>query len=158
MIFPLIQDFADVLDAMPCEHSRHRILNLLDEAIRRDVHFIDRYPTTLLQCLWNTCWWYDCLEAAGHYDLGSRTENQVLPWEFAERSCSSLLEHWLDIKQRSQPGFFWFRSRRPPRQQLAAGQMQILQGHAAIAAPFLLGRDFHSDDRGIDYRPEQFLH
>ncbi len=56
MIFHLIQDFADALDSMPREHSRHRILALLDEAIRRDVHFIDRHPTTLFQCLWNTCW------------------------------------------------------------------------------------------------------
>ena len=42
-------------------------LALLDEAIRRDVHFLDRHPTALFQCMWNTCWWYDCPEAAGHY-------------------------------------------------------------------------------------------
>ena len=41
MIFSLIQDFADALAAMPRAHPRHRILKLLDEAIRRDVHFID---------------------------------------------------------------------------------------------------------------------
>ena len=45
MIFPLIQDFADALAAMPTAHPRHRILTLLDEALRRDVHFIDRHPT-----------------------------------------------------------------------------------------------------------------
>ena len=59
MIFDLVKDFADVLDAMPQEHPRHRILKLLDEAVRRDVHFIDRHPSTFFQCLWNTCWWYD---------------------------------------------------------------------------------------------------
>ena len=69
MIFDLMQDFGTVLEAMPSEHSRCRILSLLDEAIRRDVHFIDRHPTTVFQCLWNSCWWYDCLEAAQHYDL-----------------------------------------------------------------------------------------
>jgi len=47
MIFSLIQDFADALDAMPREHPRQRILKLLDEAIRRDVQFIDRHPTTM---------------------------------------------------------------------------------------------------------------
>ncbi len=31
MIFDLVKDFADVLDAMPEEHPRRRILNLLDE-------------------------------------------------------------------------------------------------------------------------------
>ena len=54
MIFALIQDFTDALNAMPREHPRLRILKLLDEAIRRDVHFIDRHPTTFFQCMWNT--------------------------------------------------------------------------------------------------------
>ena len=69
MIFDLVQDFAAVLDTMPEVHSRRRILSLLDEAIRRDVHFIDRHPTTLFQCLWNSCWWYDCKEAACYFEL-----------------------------------------------------------------------------------------
>ena len=64
MIFDLIKDFTDLLDAIPEEHPQRRILKLLDEAIRRDVHFIDRHPTTFFQCMWNTCWWYDCPEAA----------------------------------------------------------------------------------------------
>ena len=55
MIFDLVRDFADVLDAMPAAHPRQGILKLLDEAIRRDVHFIDRhrqdYPQALFQCL-----------------------------------------------------------------------------------------------------------
>src|SRR5256886_7666717 len=66
MIFSLIQDVADALAAMPALHSRRRILALLDEALRRDVHFIDRHPTTLFQCLWNSCWWYDCPDRHEH--------------------------------------------------------------------------------------------
>lgn len=68
MIFSLLQDLSDALAAMPAEHPRRRILKLLDEAIRRDVHFIERHPTTFFQCMWNTCWWYDCPEAAQHYE------------------------------------------------------------------------------------------
>ena len=45
MIISLIQNFADALAAMPRAHPRYRILKLLDEAMRRDVHFIDRHPT-----------------------------------------------------------------------------------------------------------------
>src|SRR6476659_6510225 len=89
MIFPLVQDFADALAAMPREHPRHRILKLLDEAFRRDVHFIDRHPTTFFQCMWNTCWWYDCPEAAGHYESSSDE-----PWERREPRLSSLLAGW----------------------------------------------------------------
>ena len=67
MIFSLSNDFHDAVAAMPREHPRHRMLELLGEAIRRDVHFIARHPTTLFQCMWNTCWWYDCDEAVKHY-------------------------------------------------------------------------------------------
>ncbi len=68
MIFDLAEDFAAALDALPEAHPKHRMLRLFDEAIRRDIHFIDRHPTTLFQCMWNTCWWYDCPEAPEHYE------------------------------------------------------------------------------------------
>ena len=67
MIFELVKHFSDALAAMPTEHPKGRILRLLEEAIRRDIHFVARHPTTLFQCMWNTCWWYDCPEAAKHY-------------------------------------------------------------------------------------------
>ena len=59
MIFELAQDFRNVLAAMPREHPKHRMLELLEEAIRCDIHFIARhandYPQALFQCLWNSC-------------------------------------------------------------------------------------------------------
>ena len=48
-LFELVKDFADALAAMPADHPRKRILRLLEQAIRRDIHFIDRHPTTLFQ-------------------------------------------------------------------------------------------------------------
>jgi hypothetical protein len=60
MIFELVKDFSAALDAMPADHPKRRIMRLLDEALRRDIHFIARhaqaYPQALFQCLWNTCW------------------------------------------------------------------------------------------------------
>ena len=47
MIFDLAKDFAAALAAMPAEHPKRRMLTLLEEAIRCDIHFIARYPTTL---------------------------------------------------------------------------------------------------------------
>src|SRR5262245_15564231 len=44
VISDLMQDFADALDAMPRAHPRQRILQLLDEALRRDASFIARHP------------------------------------------------------------------------------------------------------------------
>ncbi|HUT35329.1 MAG TPA: hypothetical protein VNE39_17715 [Planctomycetota bacterium] len=42
MIFELVKDFAAALEAMPREHPRRRILSLLEDAIRRDIHFVAR--------------------------------------------------------------------------------------------------------------------
>lgn len=120
MIFDLVKDFADVLDAMPREHPRQRLLKLLDEAIRRDVHFIDRHPTTLFQCLWNTCWWYDCPEAVEHYrgDIATRAESGL--------GLCGLLEKWRALKEPETPRFVWMRCRRPPPLPLTAGLLTVL--------------------------------
>ena len=44
MIFELAQDFHDAVAVMPLAHPKHRMLELLEEAIRRDIHFIHRHP------------------------------------------------------------------------------------------------------------------
>ena len=51
MIFELAQDFHDVLAAMPREHPKYRMLELLEEAIRRDIHFIAFRLTMLFSWL-----------------------------------------------------------------------------------------------------------
>ncbi|REJ95256.1 MAG: WD40 repeat domain-containing protein [Planctomycetota bacterium] len=123
MIFDLVKDFADVLDAMPEGHSRRRILKLLDEAIRRDVHFIDRHPTTFFQCMWNTCWWYDCPEAAGHDSSPSTNPGRTSE---SESSLSSTLEKWRSGKQADTPKFCWLRTLRPPVERLGNGLVSYI--------------------------------
>lgn len=92
MIFDLVNDFANVLDIMPREHPRYRILKLLGKALRRDIHFIDRHPTTLFQCLWNSCWWDDCPERAKYF-TGTQSDT---PGDAADRApwMHQLLERW----------------------------------------------------------------
>ena len=126
MIFELVQDFAAALDAMPCDHPRWRIVSLLDEAIRRDVHLIDRHPPALFQCLWNSCWWYDCPEAAKHYDLLARAGWTPLPWEDDGRPMSRLLEA-CRVKK-AEVGCVWLRSLRPPAVPLDSPQRLLLRG------------------------------
>ena len=131
MIFSLIQDFADALDALPRAHPRYRILKLLDEAIRRDVHFIDRHPTTFFQCMWNTCWWYDCP------DLKRQIANADNGWvEFGNETTDGLLIHpflesWRSRKQQETPGFRWLRSLRPPPTSLGTTVRLVLTGHSS---------------------------
>ena len=58
----------------PPHHPQRHFLLLLEEALRRDIHFIDRHPTTLFQCLWNSCWWYDCPEVAKYRETSTATK------------------------------------------------------------------------------------
>jgi hypothetical protein len=87
LVFGLVKDFAEAVRVLPDRHPRRHILTLLEEAIRRDIHFLARHPTTLFQCLWNSCWWYDCPEAAAHYEVPEEG------WQAAQRSLSTTLRH-----------------------------------------------------------------
>lgn len=130
MIFDLVKDFSNVLEAMPEEHSRFRILKLLDEAIRRDVHFIDRHPTTFFQCMWNSCWWYDCPEAAQHYETPEGGWHCFPALKQDSRlKLSSVLETWKSEREIKIPHFQWLRSLRPPALPLNAGQLIKFVGH-----------------------------
>ncbi len=121
MIFELAQDLHDTLAAMPREHPKHRMLELLEEAIRRDIHFIDRHPTTLFQCMWNTCWWYDCPEA--------HTRKAKPP--SVAHSLQSALDSWHGDKCLETPCFTWLKSQIPPEPQLGTGPRAYLRGHMA---------------------------
>ncbi|MBO0697988.1 MAG: hypothetical protein J2P46_06325 [Zavarzinella sp.] len=115
MIFDLIQDFADLLAAMPLQHPRRRSVGLLGEAVRRDVHFLDRHPTALFQCLWNSGWWHDAPRWGSSPQSGP--------------AMHTLLESWLDRKDRATPGFGWVRARRPPPDGLGGHRVTVLAGH-----------------------------
>jgi len=71
MTFQLVADFAAASN-IPAERPQRRIVALLGEALGRDAHFIAQhvqdYPQALFQCLWNSCWWYDCPDSLKHYD------------------------------------------------------------------------------------------
>ena len=130
LVFDLVGDFGAVLAALPGDHPRRRLLRLLEEALRRDVHFIARHPSTLFQCLWNSCWWYDCPEAAEHYDPpegGWPAEGP--PWERPGLRLSALLETWRAAKTRATPGFVWLRSLRPPPIHLGTALQAVFCGH-----------------------------
>jgi WD40 repeat protein len=152
MIFELAQDFHEAVAAMPGGHPKHQMLGLLEEAIRRDIHFIARHPRTLFQCMWNTCWWYDCPEAAKHYVRTKRNTRarfllrimlilwRRLCWTLTSRwrtprrqesvtSFCLLLESWRAAKEEATPSFPWLRALRPPELPLGHGQTIVLRGH-----------------------------
>ena len=146
MVFELAADFTAAVQALPEDCAQYRILRLLEEALRRDIHFIARhaqdYSQGLFQCLWNSCWWYDCPEAAQHYfasrDCGrgaggegslNQGGRRPAPWQQRGPKLHALLECWRHQKEEADPGFSWFRCHRPPGVHLGTAQLAVLRGH-----------------------------
>ncbi len=131
LVFDLAADFTTCVASLAAEHPWRRRLGLLEEALRADIHFLARHPGCLFQCLWNRAWWYDCPEAAHHYQLPKEGRiGQVLPWQQPEAErLSTLLERWRKCKEVSAPGWVWLRSLRPPASPLGTGQKAVFRGH-----------------------------
>ena len=134
-VFDLIEDFSTAIETIDQDHHRRRTIELLEEAVRRDVYFIHRhredYPQALFQCLWNTAWWYDCPAAAVHYvePEGGWTAWNA-PWRQPdEAKLYPLLERWRKVREQSVGHFPWLRSHRPPPVHLGTAQKAVLRGH-----------------------------
>jgi len=133
MVFDLALDFSAAVAGLPDDRPQRRILRLLEEALGRDIHFIARhaqdYPQALLQCLWNSCWWYDCPEAARHYVEPKGGWYAPPPWLRPGPRLSELLAGWRRAAERATRGRPWLRSLRPSWGHLAAGELRVLRGH-----------------------------
>jgi hypothetical protein len=148
LVFELARDFTQTVQALPPVHEQGRLLGLLEEALGRDIRFLQRHPSCLFQCLWNSGWWYDCAKAARHYALLPKWKRwgatlarwfrvpgvtavvrALLPWERSGPKLSALLERWREEKEHAAPGFVWLRSLRPPAPHLGTAQKLVLRGH-----------------------------
>jgi WD40 repeat protein len=156
LVFHLAADFSGTVESVPKDHAASRRLRLIEQAMRSDLHFLARHPTTLFQCLWNRCWWYDCPAAADYYDAppGGWPAGGA-PWKQAEsHRLSTLLDHWRDAKQRRSPSFVWVRSLRPPEVPLGGPQLGCLRGHRSTVWSVAYSPDGRfiasgSDDRTV---------
>jgi WD40 repeat protein len=127
LAFELAEDFALALERLPQGRPWRRVVGLLEEAFLRDLHFIARHPESLLQCLWNTCWWHDCPEAASRWDPpegGWPAEGA--PWDRPGPKLSHLLESWRQAREAGDAGFVWLRSLRPPGVPLGGPQRVVI--------------------------------
>jgi WD40 repeat protein len=132
MVFDLADDFRAAAAALNQEDHRRRWLELFEEAIRRDIHFIARHPTTLFQCLWNLCWWYDCPEAAAHYNPPEGSWPALgPPWTRQGPKLFEILELWRSAKEGATPDFCWLRSLRPPYLSLGGVLQMVFGGHTS---------------------------
>ena len=129
-VFELAADFVLGLRQLPPDQPGRRDLALLGEAIQRDSQFIARHPATLFQCLWNSCWWYDCPEAARHYATDPSADPP--PWESGDQGLSVRLEAWRTRRQQAGRRTPWLRALRPPPIRLGTRQRIVLRGHEAM--------------------------
>jgi len=142
LVFDIPFDLEAARDAVPLDDPRGRLLRLIAQAVRTDLQFIAGDPTTLFQCLWNRCWWYDCNEAANHYDPpegGWGTQGP--PWERDEPRLCTLVERWREEKEQREPGFVWMLSLRPPPTALGGAQIACLRGHEQLVASVAVSPD-----------------
>lgn len=132
LVFELPLDFRQAIENLPPARPQRRILELLAEALQRDIHFIDRhhqdYPQGLFQCLWNLCWWYDSPQAVEHYHLINNRKTPQTSRNKNEPKLCKLLETWLRIKANLSPELQWLRSLRPAPTWTVAPKI-ILAGH-----------------------------
>lgn len=130
MVFELVEDVVGAVKVLPPDRPIRRILQLLEEALRRDLHFIARHPSALFQCLWNSCWWHDCKDALPHFATpGDSFVDDSSSQERAAERLSALLERWRAEKERMSAGFPWVRSLRPPPLPLGASPSRVFSGN-----------------------------
>jgi WD40 repeat protein len=130
MAFELAIDFSEASRLFPEDNLQHHILCLLEEALRRDLHFIARhandYPQALFQCLWNSGWWYDCPKAAAYYVKGCP------PGIDSQLTLHHLLDGWKTKRSARYGAFPWVKTFRPPPLHLGAGQVSVFRGHQGV--------------------------
>ncbi|MBI3272991.1 MAG: DUF4062 domain-containing protein [Planctomycetes bacterium] len=129
-VFDLADHFAAATRELPAERPKRELVRLIGKGVKRDAGFLELHPTVLFQCLWNSCWWHDCAEAAHHYDPpeGGWGAGSA-PWEGRGPRLSRLLEKWRAAKEARTPDFIWLRAVRPPATQLDSPLLMCLRGH-----------------------------
>lgn len=131
LVFELVADFHQSLQALPTDSPWIPTLELLAKAIQQDSRFLTDHPQALFQCLWNSGWWYDCSEAQARYqDLYRFLESRpALPWNRPGPRLSAFLDQWRQARQQQSPSPIWLRSRRPPAISLDTRERSIYRGH-----------------------------
>jgi WD40 repeat protein/GTPase SAR1 family protein len=98
LVFELAGDFSAAIEALPIDRPQRRILQLLEEALRRDIHFIARhavdYPQALFQCFWNTCIWDGGIRGVSVAHDGFTASGLMRQWQI-DRSSRGLATLWL---------------------------------------------------------------
>ena len=127
----LLSEFRRALAVIPSTHSCAGLLSLGAEIVERNQVFMQRHPTTLFQCFWNTGWWAGSDQRFSHLrssergvDYSPGVSDDPLPTGMLAR----VVDNWHRIKNDTSPGFRWIRSLRPPQQGLGSACRSEVRG------------------------------
>ena len=134
MVFDLAADFSRAVASLPMERPIRHILYLLEEAIRLDIQFIERHPTTLFQSLFNLCSW-NTLAADKHSPSEEDTRRDG---EEVSRTGSlrTLMRHWREQVAQSgmRSGACWLRAVTPPRIALGTSAEMVFRPGGVVVS------------------------
>jgi WD40 repeat protein len=141
MIFDLAADLGRAATAMPAGDPQAALLGRIERVLRQDIHFVERNPGSLFQCLYNNCWWHDHPDSTNHSD---RTEDDVahgLPSPVKPAfGLRELAKRWRLEKEREPAHPLWLRLLVAP---MAPDETQdrVLAGHQAGVAALMVSPD-----------------
>lgn len=124
LVVPVPQDIK-VTAASGTEIGRETI-RLLSRALAINIQFLRSHPASLFQMLWNYGYWYDCPQAAKHYQTTAQTAQ--LPWLRKQEKFYALVESWRRVKE-GKKGFVWLKSLHPLPVLLDFPLINIFRGH-----------------------------
>jgi WD40 repeat protein len=138
MVFELASELGEIARRLPVGHSHYHALRLLEQALRTDIYFIARHPSTLFQCLWNRAWWHDAPVAVRHYEAPQVGHVKAGPaQEIPGLPLHQLLETWRAQRPKSP----WVRALRPPEMPLGNAQRAVFDGHVGWVNSVAISRD-----------------
>ncbi|MDP6636524.1 MAG: WD40 repeat domain-containing protein [Phycisphaerae bacterium] len=115
MIFELLKDFSTTVAVIPAKHAKHRMLGLLEETVRRDIHFLDRHPTALHQYMRDNCDRSDDSQEQNRLCASSGIEEEHSELVRSRtHTLSALVEVWRKEKNATTPEPLLLFSRRRP--------------------------------------------
>ena len=124
-VFDLAADFDCTAGLLTSDQPQLAHMQLLGEALRCRIHFLNRHPDSIFQTLWNQCWWYDSEESRRF------RSPDFAPITSPDARLCDLVEEWRLQRESRAPGFRWLRARRPPAPMLGENSQRLLLGHFA---------------------------
>jgi len=113
--YALVANLHQALTELPSYHQFAAVLDLLGRSIGENAEFLVSHPSTLFQCVWNSCWSSGSENPSDHWRHESDNSHSVIPQDERVRiAISTLLERWLKEKEARDMEFTWVRLIWPP--------------------------------------------